>query len=105
MFAVIRTGAKQYQVSQNQTLKIEKIAGEKGDTVVFEDVLLIADENGNEVKIGKPVVEGAKVSASIKFQGKAKKIDVIKFKNKTRYRRKQGHRQLFTEVVISKIEG
>ena len=97
--AVIKTGGKQYKVSAGQTLKIEKLETEIGKAVKF-DTLLIAD--GEKVEIGKPTL-GEKVEAKVLETGKAKKIAVVKFKNKTRYTRNVGHRQPFTKVEITKI--
>lgn len=103
MFAVIKTGGKQYKVKEGQILKIEKIAGKVGDKIGFDKVLLVADEDGKEVKVGNPTVSGAKVAAEILEQGRAKKVMVIKYKPKTRYRRKVGHRQMYTKVKIVSI--
>lgn len=104
MYAVIKTGGKQYKVSEGDIVKVEKLPVEEGQEVVLEEVLLINDENGN-VKVGKPVVEGAKVIGKVLEQGKAKKIYVMKYKRRKNYRRKQGHRQPFTKIKIEKIEG
>jgi len=101
-FAVIETGGKQYKVSPGQKLKIEKIEGELGANLNFDKVLLLA-ENEN-VKIGAPYIEGAKVEAKILKQGREKKKIVFKYHSKTRYRKKKGHRQPFTEVQILNIE-
>lgn len=103
MFAVIKTGGKQYKVKEGQILKIEKIAGKVGDKIGFDKVLLVADEGGKEVKVGNPTVSGAKVAAEILEQGRAKKVMVIKYKPKIRYRRKVGHRQMYTKVKIVSI--
>jgi large subunit ribosomal protein L21 len=103
MFAVIKTGGKQYKVKEGEILKIEKVAGNVGDKIDFE-VLLLADEEGKDVKIGKPLVSGAKVAAEILEQGRARKVDVIKYKPKVRYRRKNGHRQMFTEVKVTSVK-
>lgn len=103
MFAVIQTGGKQYLVKTGQVLKIEKLPGEKGSQVVFDKVLMTASEDGAEVKLGHPYLEGAKVSAEILEQGRGKKVLVIKYKPKVRYRRKRGHRQYFTKVKIIQI--
>ncbi len=84
-------------------LQIEKLAGKEGDKINFEEVLLAGDDEG-EVKVGKPLVSGAKVAASILSQGRADKIIVIKYKRKIRYRRKLGHRQDYTEVKIEKVQ-
>jgi len=103
MFAVIKTGGKQYKVKEHDKLKVEKLDVEKDKSIDFDEVLLIADKEGKDVKIGAPKVEGAKVKAKVLEQGRAKKIDVIKYKRKVRYRRKYGHRQQFTEVLIEAI--
>ncbi len=103
MYAVVETGGKQYKVSEGDVLFVEKLEGEAGDSVELDKVLLVSD--GSDVKVGKPYVEGAKVSASIEEQGKSKKIIVYKFKAKKDYRKKQGHRQPFTKIKISKING
>jgi large subunit ribosomal protein L21 len=102
MLAVIKTGGKQYLVKEGQTLNVELLKEEVGKTVEF-DVLLITDEKGEEVKLGTPLVSGAKVSASIVESGKGKKVSVIKYKPKTRYRRNVGHRQPYTKIKIEKI--
>ncbi len=105
MIAVIKTGGKQYKVSPKSRLKVEKLKGEEGSKVVFDQVLLVASDDGKEINIGKPLVENARVEASIVKQGRAKKVEVVKFKAKKRYKRKAGHRQYFTEVEIEKITG
>ena len=97
-FAIIQTGGKQYKVSAGQKLKIEKLEAEVDGSVVFNKVLLTAD--GESVKIGTPYVEGAKVEAKVLKQGKGEKKIVFKYHSKARYRKKKGHRQLFTEVEI-----
>ncbi len=102
MYAIIKTGGKQYRVSEGETLKVEKLDVEVGAEVVFEEVLTVVSEA--DVKIGKPVVEGAKVTAKVLEQGKAEKIFVFKYKAKSNYRKRQGHRQPFTAVEIVKIE-
>ena len=99
--AVIKTGGKQYKVKEGNWLKVEKINKKEGSNVVFDKVLLYSDEKKTE--IGKPYVKGVKVIGKLVKQGKAKKITVIKYKHKIRYRRKKGHRQLFTQVKIEKI--
>lgn len=103
MFAVIRTGGKQYKVEEGDKLKIEKLDRKEGASVSFNDVLLVSEKEGANMKLGKSKVSGAKVEAKVLEQGRARKIDVIKYKNKTRYKRKIGHRQLFTQVEITKI--
>lgn len=104
MFAVIQTGGKQYLVQEGQTLRIESIPGEKGQSVSFDKILLLANEDGTGVKLGKPTVDGAKVQAEILEQARAKKVLVIKYKRKTRYSKKRGHRQHFTQVKITSIK-
>lgn len=101
MFAVIETGGKQYKVSVGQKIKIEKLGAEAGGNFVFDKVLLVAD--GEEVKIGTPYVSGAKVEVKVLKQGRDKKKIVFRYHSKTRYRKKKGHRQPFTEVEITKI--
>lgn len=101
MLAVIRTGGKQYIVSPGQKIKIEKINKKKGQEVIFNDVLLL--EKGKKIEIGTPLIKGAKVTGKILRQGKAKKVIIFKYKPKTRYKVKKGHRQPFTEVEITKI--
>lgn len=102
MLAVIKTGGKQYLVTPGQKIKIEKLDKKEGDEVIFDRVLLL--EKQKKLEIGNPFVEGAKVIGKITKQGKGKKVIVFKMKVKTRYRKKKGHRQSFTEVEISKIE-
>jgi len=101
MYAIIRTGGKQYQVAAGDTLRVEKLQGEVGDTVELSDVLLVAD--GEDIKIGQPVVDGAKVVAKIAEQGKAKKVLVFKKKKRKGYKVKRGHRQQFTALKIEEI--
>lgn len=98
--AVIKTGGKQYVIREGDKLKLEKIIAKEGDSVEFDEVLLVVDK---EVKIGTPLVEGAKVSAKVLKQGRSKKVIVFHYHSKTRYKKKAGHRQRFTEVEISKI--
>ena len=102
MFAVIITGGKQYQVTEGQELKVEKIELEEGKTFDL-DTLLIADDEATDVKIGTPTVKGAKVTVKVLEHGRAKKVSIIKYKPKTRYRRNVGHRQPFTKIKIEKI--
>ena len=101
MYAVIATGGKQYKVSEGDVLRIEKIGGNVGDPVELDRVLMVAD--GDEVTIGRPVVDDAKVNASIVEQGKAKKVLVFKYKRRKRFRKMQGHRQPFTAIRIEGI--
>ncbi len=102
MLAVIKTGGKQYLVSPGQKLKIEKIEKKEGDEVVFDEVLLL-DSDG-KLEIGSPTIKGAKVLGKVLSQGKGKKVIIFKYRAKTRYRKKKGHRQTFTEVEIKTIE-
>ncbi len=101
MYAIIRTGGKQYQVAAGERLRVEKLNGEVGDSVELSDVLMIAD--GENVKIGQPVVDGAKVTAQIVEQGKEKKVIIFKKKRRKGYRLKKGHRQLYTALEIKEI--
>jgi large subunit ribosomal protein L21 len=102
MYAVLLTGGKQYRVQEGDVLFVEKLEADVDSTVEFDKVLAVGKEEG--LVIGKPVVEGAKVVAKVVAQGKAKKIIVFKYKPKKDYRKKQGHRQPFTKIVIEKIE-
>ena len=99
MYAIIATGGKQYKVSEGDVIRIEKLPVEAGETVTFDQVLAVSD---GELKVGCPTVEGASVSATVEKQGKAKKVIVYKYKRKTGYHKKNGHRQLFTQVKIDK---
>ena len=101
MFAIIKTGGKQYRVAPGDILRVERLPGERGDQVVLDQVLLVAQEQ--DVKIGQPLVESAQVVGEILRQGKAKKIIVFKKKRRKNYRRKQGHRQLYTALKIQEI--
>ena len=101
--AVIKTGGKQYKVAEGDKIQVEKIEGKEGKKIDFKDVLLVADTKGTTIKIGDPYVSGAKVSGSIEKQYKDKKVTVIKYKSKIRYRRKLGHRQQKTLVKIDKF--
>ncbi|MHB8575128.1 MAG: 50S ribosomal protein L21 [Dehalococcoidia bacterium] len=101
MYAVIRTGGKQYTVRQGDTLNVETLSGEPGERVELVDVLMLGE--GADVTVGQPLVEGAKVLCDVVEHGKAKKIIVFKYKSKTRYRRKIGHRQRFTRLMVKEI--
>ncbi len=101
MLAIIKTGGKQYIVSPGQKIKIEKIEGEEGKEIIFDEVLLLEKED--KVEIGTPLVKEAKVVGKILRQGKGKKVIVFKVKTKKRYKVKRGHRQPFTEVGITEI--
>jgi large subunit ribosomal protein L21 len=102
MYAVVATGGKQYKVREGEILRIEKIPGEIGADVSFDKILMFSD--GENVKIGQPVLDDVAVNGHIVSQGKAKKIIVFKYKRRKRYRRKQGHRQQFTAVQIDNIK-
>jgi large subunit ribosomal protein L21 len=101
MYAVVETGGKQYKVSAGETIEVEKLPLKVGQQVELDRVLLVSDEN--QVQVGNPTVEGAKVMATVAGQGKGKKIIVFKYKPRTRYRRKAGHRQTYTRLQIDKI--
>ena len=102
-FAVIQTGGKQYLVKPGDTIKIEKLPKpeKEGGLLYFNDVLLMAD--GDKVQIGKPFLKDAKVSAELLKEGRLKKISILRYKSKTRYKKKKGHRQMYTEVKIKDI--
>lgn len=102
MYAIIKTGGKQYCVEEGKVITIEKLDVEAGAEVAFDEVLLVS---GDSVKIGQPTVAGAKVTGKVLEQGKSAKIRIFKYKAKSNYRRRQGHRQPFTKVQIEKIEG
>ncbi len=102
MYAVIKTGGKQYRVSEGDTLKVEKLDAEQGANVELGDVLMVAD--GDKVTIGTPYIEGGKVTAKVKAHGRHKKIEIVKFKRRKHYDRRTGHRQSFTELEITGIQ-
>ena len=102
MLAVIKTGGKQYLVSPGQKIKIEKLDGEVGKEIIFDQVLLV--EKSKQLEIGNPLVKGAKVTGKLVSQGKGKKAIVLRYRPKTRYHVKRGHRQFFSEVEIKSIE-
>ena len=101
MYAVIKSGGKQYRVQEGQTLKLEKLEVAPGDSLDFDQVLLVAD--GDDVKVGAPLVDGAKVSAEVVSHGRGDKVTIIKFRRRKHSMRRQGHRQWFTEVKITGI--
>jgi large subunit ribosomal protein L21 len=101
IYAIIETGGKQYRVTPGQTIDVERLDVAEGDTVELDRVLFIAE--GDRVTVGKPTIEGAKVIATSQGEGKDKKIIVFKYKSKVRYRRKMGHRQLYTRLTVDKI--
>jgi len=102
MHAIIETGGKQYKVTEGDTLFIEKLASEAGENVTFDKVLAVID--GDKITVGTPVVEGAKVDASVVKNGKGKKVRVFKYTPKKGYRKRQGHRQPYTKVQIGAIK-
>jgi large subunit ribosomal protein L21 len=102
MYAVIKTGGKQYRVSEGETLKVEKLEVEPGKKVTFDEVLMIAD--GDKVQVGSPHVTKASVDAKVISQGKGKKVHILKFRRRKHSMKKQGHRQLYTEIQIDKIK-
>ena len=101
MYAVIVSGGKQHRIREGEFLKVEKLQAEPGATVEIDQVLLVA--NGEDVKIGAPVVDGAKVSAEVVGHGRGAKVRIIKFKRRKHHMKKQGHRQWFTEIKITGI--
>ena len=103
MYAVIKSGGKQHRVVEGETLKLEKIEAATGDTINFDEVLLVA--NGADVRIGAPVVEGVKVTAEVVSHGRGEKVKIIKFRRRKHSMKRQGHRQWFTEVRITGIQG
>jgi large subunit ribosomal protein L21 len=102
MYAIVRSGGKQYRVEEGALISVDTVAGKVGDTVTLGDILVIAD--GDDVKAGQPALDGAKVTAEIVAHGKGPKIQVLRYKNKTRQRRSRGHRQSETTIRITKIE-
>ncbi|MDQ0204408.1 50S ribosomal protein L21 [Pectinatus haikarae] len=102
MYAIFKTGGKQYRVAEGDTVIVEKLEAAEGDTVTFDEVLTVV--NDTDVKIGTPIVSGAKITAKVEKQDKAKKILIFKYKAKSNYRRRQGHRQPYTKLTIEKIE-
>ena len=103
MYAVIKTGGKQYRVEQGDTLRVERLTAAEGEQVEIDDVLLIAD--GDDIKVGTPKVEGSKVEARVRSHGRGDKIDVIKFRRRKHHQKRTGHRQDFTELEITGIQG
>ena len=103
MYAVFKTGGKQYRASQGDRLRVEKLDADVGDSVEFDQILLVGE--GSDIQVGAPLVEGGKVEAKVTAQGRDKKVEVIKFKRRKNYKRQHGHRQHFTEVEITSITG
>ena len=102
MYAIIKTGGKQYRVQEGDSIFVEKLVADVDSEVVFDQVLAVV--NDGDVKVGAPVVEGAKVTAKVLEQGKQKKIRIFKYKAKSNYRRRMGHRQPYTKVTIGAIK-
>ena len=103
MYAVIKTGCKQYRVEKEQYLKVEKLDSEVGASVDFDQVLMIAD--GDKINLGAPVIKGGKVTAEILSHGRDKKVTIIKFRRRKHHRKQMGHRQSYTEIKITGITG
>lgn len=103
MYAVFRSGGKQYKASKGERLKVEKLSAEVGSSVEFDEVLLVGE--GSDVKVGTPLVSGSKVKGKVLATAKAKKVKVVKFRRRQNYKRTKGHRQWFTEVEVTGITG
>ena len=101
MYAVIQAGGKQYRVAEGDTLKVEKMSADQGASVEIDRVLMIAD--GTDIQVGRPYVEGGKVTATVKGHGRGKKVTIVKFRRRKQYLKRQGHRQWFTELEITGI--
>ena len=101
MYAVIETGGKQHRVTEGELIRVEKIEAETGSTIDFDRVLMVGE--GETVKVGTPVVDGAKVSAEVVQHGRGDKVTILKFKRRKHYMKRQGHRQWFTEIKITAI--
>lgn len=102
MYAIIETGGKQYRVSEGDVIRVEKLCAQEGEMIELDQVLAVSD--GEKLMVGQPVLENAKVKATVLKHGKGKKVIVFKYKPKKNYRRKKGHRQPYTEIRIEKIE-
>lgn len=103
MYAVIRTGGKQYRVAEGDKLRVEKLVADEGAEIEFDQVMLLAD--GEQVQVGKPILNGQKVQAQVLSHGRGKKVKIIKFRRRKHHLKRQGHRQSFTEVRITGIGG
>lgn len=101
MYAIINSGGKQFRVEEGETLRLEKLDAQPGDKIELDQVLFVKTEDG--VKVGAPLVENAKVTATILAEGKGRKVIIFKKKRRKQYRRKTGHRQLYTEVLVDSI--
>ncbi len=102
MYAVIATGGKQYRVTEGETLKVEKIAGEEGSEIELDQVLMVAD--GDKIQVGTPVLDKGTVTATIKSHGRGKKVEIVKFRRRKHHRKQMGHRQSYTEIEVTKIK-
>jgi large subunit ribosomal protein L21 len=103
MYAVFRTGGKQYRASEGERVRVERLDAAVGDSVEFDEILLVG--NGADIKVGAPLIKGGKVAGKVTAQGRADKITIIKFRRRKHYKRQGGHRQSFTEVEITSIQG
>ncbi|HED33484.1 MAG TPA: 50S ribosomal protein L21 [Gammaproteobacteria bacterium] len=103
MYAVVKTGGKQYKVAQDQYLKVEKLEGNEGDTIELDQVLMIAD--GDKLKIGSPILDGGKITATILSHGRHKKVEIMKFRRRKHHQKRTGHRQYYTEIKVTAING
>jgi len=103
MYAVIKTGGKQYRVSEGDTLRVEKLDTSAGETIEFDQVLAVGE--GADLKVGTPFVAGGKVTATVREQGRAKKVEIIKFRRRKHHMKRMGHRQSYTELEITGISG
>nr|VFK27116.1 MAG: LSU ribosomal protein L21P [Candidatus Kentron sp. MB]VFK31420.1 MAG: LSU ribosomal protein L21P [Candidatus Kentron sp. MB]VFK75474.1 MAG: LSU ribosomal protein L21P [Candidatus Kentron sp. MB] len=103
MYAVVKTGGKQYRVQVGSNLRVEKLVAEEGTEITLDKVLMVG--SGENITVGAPYIEGGSISAKVKAHGRGKKIRVIKFKRRKGYRRTQGHRQSFTELEVTGIDG
>jgi large subunit ribosomal protein L21 len=101
MYAVIKTGGKQYKVTEGQTLKVEKLEADVGSALELAEVLMVAD--GDDVKVGTPFIGGSKVTATVKSHGRDDKVNIIKFRRRKHHMKRQGHRQYYTELEITGI--
>ena len=101
MYAVISTGGKQYKLAQGDVCRIEKLDAEEGDSVEIDKVLMIAD--GDNINIGTPFVDGGKITATVKSHGRAKKVEIMKFRRRKHHQKRTGHRQYYTEIEVTGI--
>lgn len=101
MYAIFTTGGKQYRVAEGDVIKIEKLDAEEGSNVDFDDVLMVG--NGDDVKVGAPYVDGGKITALVRSQERAKKVEIVKFRRRKHHQKRTGHRQYITQVEITKI--